>query len=177
MQAVKFLPIATLITLIGSMDARASDAPSAVLNKTIEISFNVNGTSITPDGVQHAYTTLIAQTIYVSTAGRMFFRQSATALRGRGSRQVEIGPEGKGNSTFRFEGSTLVGQMGWASGARQITASFNAAFTSCSAKVIEGKQGGSLIKRIGPNGTLNTIVSSSISNSSCSIKSGNAFSG
>lgn len=170
--------LCSTIFLIGTgVETFAASAPPAALNKTIKISFSVNGTSVTPDGTPHAFNTLILQTMYISSAGRVFSRQSISALRGRRSRQVEAAPDQKSNSSFQFNGNTLVGQIGWASGARQITATFDAGFTSCSASVIEGKQNGELIKRRGPSGSLNTITASSISNTSCSIESGNAFSG
>src|SRR3954447_7371308 len=115
MQIKRLLQFAIGVIPILSAEAHGSDAPSASLNKTIKISFNVTGTSLSTDGTQRAYNTLIEQTIYVSSAARMFFRQSAIALQGRGSRQVEMGPNAAGSSIFRFNGNTLVGQMGWAS--------------------------------------------------------------
>ena len=69
-----------------------------------------------------------------------------------------------------------MGVIPYGTGARQITVTFDSSFSSCTANVIEGHSGG-VIRRQGPNGTMYEITSATTSSPSCSIQSGNAFSG
>ena len=65
--------------------------------------------------------------------------------------------------------------MTWAAGARQITATFDPGFTSCTATVVDGRTQGGAIRRRAPSGEMIEIISVSNSTPSCSIQSGNAF--
>lgn len=172
--------LASISTALMSGGMAEAAAPAAALNKTITIRYQVNGESTTPEGLHRAYNTLATETIYVSNAGRLFVRRSMQAMRSgrkKVGRQIEAGPEGRANMSFRFQGTSLVGQIGFKSGARQLTASFDPNFSSCNVNILEGRSNGEEIARRGPNGRLHTIQSSSISNASCSIQSGNAFGG
>ena len=74
----------------------------------------------------------------------------------------------------RFQGSRLVGVIPYDTGARQITVSFDPAFSSCSATIIEGHSAG-IIRRKGPNGMMYEITQATTTTPSCSVQSGNAF--
>lgn len=174
--------IVLLSISMGVLGVTAAEAapPSAALNKTITLNYTVSGLSTSPEGVQRGFNTLSTETIYVSGAGRLFVRRSMSALRsGRAKvgRQIETGPEGRSNTSFRFQGTSLIGQIGWKSGARQLTATFDPGFSSCNVSILEGRSNGEDLVRRGPSGRLNTIQSSTISNATCSIQSGNAFGG
>src|SRR5262245_29090835 len=73
-----------------------------------------------------------------------------------------------------FRGNRLVGVLPYRTGARQITITFDAGGSSCSASVIEGHSGG-VIRRKGPDGIMHEITNAMTSSVSCSIRSGNAF--
>jgi hypothetical protein len=60
-------------------------------------------------------------------------------------------------------------------GARQIVATFDAGFSSCTANVIEGQGAGGVMERKAPNGKMYQIISATATNVSCSIHAGNAF--
>src|SRR5215472_11131462 len=101
------------------------------------ISFLASGVGKTPDGQYKPFNTSVTRMIYVSSAGRLFMRHTASA--GRHTRGGEFDPdaqsEGKGG-TFSFQGNKLVGVLPYAGGARQISATFDAGFSSCTASVI-----------------------------------------
>jgi len=115
--------------------------------------------------------------IYVSSAGRLFMR--AIAKNGSNSIGRDFGPNDarSGRGSFSFQGNKMVGVIPFDAGARQITATFDPGFTSCTARVIEGHSGGGTIRRKGPNGIMHEISSATTSSPSCSIQSGNAFAG
>jgi hypothetical protein len=159
--------------------------PAVAMNKTVTISFTASGTMSGPDGPTRQFTTAVTRIIYISSQGRLFMRHTATAgsgnIRGgmgapRPSRQGEFGPadSGRGGS-FTFQGNKLVGVMPYDGGARQISATFDGSFSSCTASVIEGNAGSGSFKRKGPNGVVHEITDATTSGVSCSIQSGNAF--
>jgi hypothetical protein len=152
----------------------AGGVPAAAMNKTITISFNATGMAKGADGQQKGFSTQVVRTIYVSTEGRLFMRHQAT--QGKNSRGGDFDPnDGRaGKGSFNFQGTRLVGVIPYAAGARQITATFDAGFSSCTASVIEGHSNG-VIRRKGPNGAMYEITSGTTSSPSCSIQSGNAF--
>jgi len=114
--------------------------------------------------------------IYVSSAGRLFMR--AIAKNGSNSIGRDFGPNDarSGRGSFSFQGNKMVGVIPFDAGARQITATFDPSFSSCTASVIEGHSGG-IIRRKGPNGVMYEVSSGSTTSPSCSIQSGNAFAG
>jgi hypothetical protein len=170
---------ATVMFMLGTGAAFAAGVPAGAMNKTITISFTASGTGKTPDGQSKPFTTSVTRVVYVSTAGRLFMRHTAIAnTKGRPTRGGDFDPAaqgaGKGGS-FSFQGDKLVGVIPYAGGARQITASFDSGFSSCTASVIEGNAGSGSFKRKGPDGIVREISNATASAPSCSIQSGNAF--
>jgi hypothetical protein len=120
----------------------------------------------------------------VSSAGRLFMRHVVSSANARGSRSADRAPDdarsGRDDSSptrgiFQFQGDKLMGVFPYAMGARQVTVSFDAGFTSCTAGIIEGHTAGGVIRRKGPNGAIYEITSATTSSPRCSIQSGNGF--
>lgn len=152
----------------------AAGAPAAAMNKTITISFVATGMSKRTDGTTRGFNTTVSRMIYVSSAGRLFMRHTLTS--GRASRGGDFDPNDArtGKGSFQFRGNKLVGVIPFSSGARQITATFDPGFSSCTATVIEGHSGG-VIRRRGPDGAMYEVTSGSTTSVTCSIQNGNAF--
>ena len=169
-----FLKCCAVSAVLLGLSAPAIAAPAEALNKTITISFTATGMSKGPDGQTKGFSTSVARVVYVSSQGRLFMKHTATL--GRNSRGGEFDPNDarQGKGSFQFQGNKLVGVIPYGTGARQITATFDAGFSSCTATVIEGHSGG-VIRRKGPNGIMYEITNASTSSPSCSIQSGNAF--
>lgn len=164
-----------LIFAVSSSPAFAAP-PAAAYNKTITISFTSSGTRTDSLGKSAGFSTQVSRIIYVSSNGRLFMRHRATSMaKGRRSRGGDFEPGGGRGGNFAFQGNRLVGTMTWAAGARQITATFDPGFTSCTATVIDGRTAGGTIRRRGPSGEMVEVTSTSNSTPSCSIQSGNAF--
>jgi len=175
MPARKSLCTASILLVGLSAPAMAAGAPSAALNKTVTISFTATGNAKSADGQTKGFSTSVQRIIYVSSEGRLFMRHSAS--NGRASRGGDFDPNDarQGKGSFHFEGTKLVGVIPYATGARQITATFDSGFSSCTASVIEGHSNGGVIQRKGPNGVMYEITSASTTAPSCSIQTGNAF--
>lgn len=154
--------------------AFAGGVPRQALDKTITISFTSSGIAKSPGGKSHGFSVAVYNIIYVSSAGRLFrrYRDSVGPYNTGG----DVTP-GKGSASFGFHGDRLIGVIPWASGALQIIVTFDSSFSSCTASTIEGREASGVIRRQGPDGVMYEVTSASMSNPSCSIRSGNAFAG
>ena len=155
-----------------------AQVPPPAMNKSVTISFTATGTAKRPDGTTTLFNTSVTRTIYISSAGRLFMRHTASNAKLQATRGGDFDPAaqsaGKGGS-FSFQGNKLVGVLPYDGGARQISATFDANFSSCTASVIEGNAGSGSFKRKAPNGKIYEISNASATGVSCSIQSGNAF--
>lgn len=174
MQILTRFFVLPLAFILAPVCAFAAGAPAAAMNKTITIYFVSSGMSTSAAGQQKGFNTSVTRMIYVSSAGRLFMKH--TASNGRAQRGGEFDPNDSrpGAGSFQFQGNRIVGVISYAGGARQITATFDPGFSSCTASVIEGAVGGKM-QRKGPNGEMFTLSGVTTSSPSCSVQSGNAF--
>jgi hypothetical protein len=150
-------------------------APAGLLNKSIHISYGLFIPGKTADGRINPSGRKVSATIYVSSAGRIFFKGVNRA--GHFGRDHEAAPESTARG-FHFAGSTLIGARAARFGniAGQLKVSFDSSFQTCSAEVMVGGAGGAPISWIGLNGERYTATGHpNISDVSCSVESGNAF--
>jgi hypothetical protein len=157
-------------------------APSQLYNKTVSIAWSVQNMMRDPDGKEHGGGSNINYTIYVSSAGRLF--EQATRAVGKQSNTGNSDPsttkskngEARG---LRFEGNTLVANRdysgGSGSGAMRAVISFDPSYTSCTLQVTHGKEGNTVMKRRSPDGVIREILSTTVTNTTCSVRDGNAF--
>ena len=169
---------ATLFMSVGVSHA----APSQLYNKTVSIGWSVQNMMRDPDGKEHGGGSNISYIIYISSAGRPFER--ATRAVGK---QSNTGNSDPGTTTskngeargLRFEGNTLVANRdysgGGGSGAMRAVISFDPSYTSCTLQVTHGKEGNAVMKRRSPDGVMREILSTTVTNTSCSVRDGNAF--
>jgi hypothetical protein len=123
--------------------------------------------------------------IYVSTAGRTFVRSDVTLVNRKGSHSgaIDTGPGGGpiGTTTasnVQLSGDSMILTLRRVSGARRITATFDAAFGSCNATVIDGKEGNKpIITKDRFSGKLYEALSIQSSVTGCSVRDGNVFGG
>ncbi len=167
--------------------AFGADVPAAAMNKTITISFIATGTATDPDGTTHPFNTGVTRVIYISSAGRLFMRQSTKSVGGADQKNssgrpsssyaadFDPGDSRTGKGSFSFRGDKLVGVVPWGNGARQFVATFDNGFSSCRASVIEGNTGSGWFMRMGPGGVVRRITNATATSPTCSIQSGNAF--
>ncbi|MDP3074283.1 hypothetical protein [Bradyrhizobium sp.] len=172
-----FFLCTAMIAALGTSPALC--APQGLLDKTVTMSWSTSGSGTRADGTAVSFSNINTRVVYISTAGRTFLRMEVKSSGRRGAaRSADKGPgEGSSKGSVRLDGNRLVGTEAFASGARQYVATFDPGFSSCTLSVIDAKSGGAKISRRGPDGTMYVIDSVSTGSPTCSVRSGNAFSG
>jgi hypothetical protein len=135
----------------------------------------------------HPASVNLQRSVYVSTAGRVFSRTTATGSgggrrRGHFSGSAEsVGTTGTnysgGASNVQFQGNSIVMTGGFTASARRVTVNLDSSFESCTAQVITAKEVGAKVgvwRGIG-SGRMLEVESVSAGPASCSVKSGNVF--
>jgi hypothetical protein len=161
--------------LVGIGIAYAGTAPAALRGKSIHVEYTVTSTH-SDDSRRHVSS--ISRTIYVSTTGRLF-EQARWATR----RRTVVGQNDPGSSHNKgheargmsFQGNALVASIGYASGAGQMTITFDPSFSNCSGQVKFGKNSGQTMARRGLDGRVHQITLITTSSLSCSVAAGNPF--
>lgn len=164
--------------------AAFAQAPKELHNKTIALRWSEYRVQKADAGDTTRNTTSSSMTVYISDSGRPFVRLARQNNRGRGNKtdRAPAGHEqkqgtGAGNLSPSFEGNALNIVSTMRSGARIVQATFGAGFSSCSLRVIFGKESGADLYHRGMDGRMYRIVSTNVSGTSCSIRAGNAFAG
>ena len=120
--------------------------------------------------------------VYISGEGRVFAKRTVFS-RGRGKRSStgetsSVGEKDQAGArqAGAFRGRSLVITTQFAGGARMAKIDFDAAFSSCTATVILGRENDKVARgRALDNGAVLEIKSATVSNPSCSVSTGNAF--
>lgn len=148
-------------------------APASVMNKTITVATTTTTPWKTADGGTGSGSRVTTHTIYISSAGRVFARMTRQDRNRTAS--YNMAP---GESTYRFAGDKLIGNVVYVSGASQMIISFDPSGQSCSATLQIGRDSGRPLSWKGNNGVTYTATGPSVvSNVTCSIAAGNAFAG
>jgi hypothetical protein len=123
--------------------------------------------------------------VCVSSAGRIFNRLSAVSSGGRfsgrtgESEQVSSEPDTAGlrQRVARFEGRNSLIDAEFRAGARRISVSFDAAFASCTARVVNGRQSGAgpTLMRSMVSHQMIEVLSVTTGPVNCEVKEGNVF--
>jgi len=171
----KFHHIVSAAAILLCTSTASLAAPAGLLNKSIHISYGAYIPGRTADGRINRSGRKVSLTLYVSSAGRIFFTGENRA--GHFGRDFKAAPERTARG-FHFAGSTLVGAHAARFGniAAQLKVSFDSSFQTCSANVIVGGTGGAPISWIGLDGERYTATGHpNISDVACSVQNGNAF--
>ncbi len=169
-------------TLVLLTNAATADAPKALYNKTVRLSWGEFRVQKADAGDTTRSNTSSVLLVYISDNGRMFTRLTRQNNRNR-SNNTDADPDGgsqrsgqgSSNLATSFEGQTLAVENQMRSGARRIQATFNGGFSGCSLRVIFGKENGQDLYHKGMDGRMYRIISTDVSGTSCSIRAGNAF--
>lgn len=166
-----FRNVAQLVIAAAFLGNAAQAAPAGMLNKSVTVSMSVTIPARAADGTSQANARAITRTIYISSQGRVFARADRRV--GKNSQSVERGP---GEASLRVSGNSLVGVLPFPSGASQLTINFDPSFSSCTAQVIMGAEGGKPFVYKGLDGKMYTQTGrAQVSGVSCSVRAGNAF--
>lgn len=190
LNTLRGLTVAIACTL--PVGAIAATAPAALRGKSVALSWT-EGRTQRPVGTE-AWQTInnsITLTVYISTEGRVFTRQQRTSS---GDLSMRRGTAGRERSNTRerapgdaprsdlraanssFQGNTMTLSAQYESGARQVHISFDGGLSSCTARVMQGREGGKnqvLTSQI--TGARTEVQSVQVSTPSCSVRAGNPF--
>lgn len=182
MRALHVAGLTAVALMAGIVQTEAGPAPAQLRNKSIVTKFALQIRQHAPDGRVSTPVLNAGYTIYVSSAGRSFIRQSRSISNSyfSGSRTTESGPgqSQSGNSESRemqFSGGKLIGNVAFVSGAARMQIGFDPAYARCDVNVQFGKAGGAPIKWKGLDGVMYTVESVTPAGLTCTIQDGNAF--
>lgn len=171
--------------MIAGVSPSAAEAPRELSGKTVVMSWNEYRVQRCDDGELKRGHTASSLMVYVSENGRLFTRLQRRGGGGK-SNSNNLDPEGgnqrggtgsASNLNAAFEGAGLAIQNSMQSGARRIQASFNPGFSGCSLQVRFGREGGAEIRHRTMDGKMCNIISTDVSGTACSIRSGNLVGG
>ena len=164
--------LAALAVLGAAIGGTAQAAPQQLLNKSVVVSLSVLTPARSSDGMAVTSTPrAVTLTFYVSSQGRVFSRANQSV-----SRLADSTNRAPGEASVRISGNSLIGVWPLPSGAAQLTVNFDASFSTCTARVIMGAEGGKPIVFKGMDGRTYTQTGPpQVSGVSCSMRAGNAF--
>jgi hypothetical protein len=157
----------------------AAEAPKALYGKSVSLNWVEERQQSSEAEPQPRWRRVpLTLTIYVSTAGRIFSRVSASSATRSGKAEA-IGLNAKtktgGVRVAQFDGRSLAYTSEFIGGARNISVDFDDSYRTCTVSVILGKSAGAS-KIVMPNLALGGVVevhAARISGTSCAIKDGN----
>jgi hypothetical protein len=175
--------VAAIFLLLLPLCREAAGAPTQLYGKSVVISYTgtINARPVGSNEPYRPRSFSKQLSVYVSSAGRPFMRNSSSAGRGGSGSLDQVGASGVnqsgGASSVQFQGRSLVIVFMYQGGAAHIQADFDPAFASCTADVIRAKATGNStrIAKGLTTGTSYEVESSTTSGVSCSIKDGNVF--
>jgi hypothetical protein len=109
-----------------------SATPAALRSKTIQVSVGVQMTARDPDNHERNVTGAIKQTIYISSLGRLFIRQTLTSAFAANSSDLPVA------SSASIVGRTLVVPVSLIRGRASARISFDPQFSNCSVEGVGG---------------------------------------
>jgi hypothetical protein len=172
---------AVAAVLLIATTAHAADAPKALYGKSILLSWVEERQQSSEAEPQPLWRRVpLTLTIYVSTAGRIFARVTASSATRTGKAEglgLDVKTKSGGVRVARFDGRSLAVTSTFVGGARNINVDFDDAYRTCSVSVILGKSAGAS-KLTMPNLALGGVVevhASRISGNTCAISDGNAL--
>jgi hypothetical protein len=176
MTSTRLIAAIAVFTSVGSNVALA-EPPENLLGKSVVVTWS--DTRSQRDGDDPEFHTVNGShtlSVYVSTAGRAFIRQTNTTRRGSGTRDQAPGENGSRTAVFNGRSMTVMGQS--RGGVQRTIVNFDNDFTSCNATTGLAFQDGQTSISISPiTGRRVEMRSLTVNSVSCSLQSGNVLGG
>lgn len=173
-----FLKLSVLLAFAAtSRTAEAAGAPAQLRGKNLQISWTDNRVEkIVSSGRERPVTQSSNVLVYVSAEGRFFSKFGRTAGYGFVNSN-EVSGGNRNMLSWRAQGGTLSADQHFMKGARRLIVTFDGSFTSCSLRVLHGKETGSAnIEYLTMTNKEPVILQSiSVTSATCSIATGNPF--
>ncbi|WP_298886018.1 hypothetical protein [uncultured Bradyrhizobium sp.] len=171
--------VVACLGLLSPTGSPSSAAPAPLRGISVDLSWTDNRVEkfLDTGAEKPGYQTSQIQ-LYISEQGRFFSRFNRVA-KGKNNRLVNSAVSGEGRSVlnWRFEGRSIAADQKFAgSGARRIVVSFGDDASSCSLRVIHGKEGRGPIRYPGLTSHRPIeLVRIEVINTSCQVRQGNVF--
>jgi len=173
-----YLVLSFLFAVIGEISfAHAAGAPPPLKGKNLNLSWTDNRVEkIIASGVERPVTQSSLVTVYVSAEGRFFSKFGRTTGHGFVNAN-EVSGGDRNMLSWRSEGTSLAADQHFVRGARRLIVTFDANYTTCSLRVLHGKEAGSANIEYVTMGRKEPVVLQSINvtAASCTIGTGNPF--
>jgi hypothetical protein len=166
-------------SLAGSSHATAASAPAGLRGKSVTATWTeirLQRLGGMGDFKEHAVSQSLSA--YISSEGRVFAKRTVYAGRkGKSGSVSSVGENAPGVQGSQFSGQSLVITNKLSGGARMARISFDSGFSSCTASVILGRENGTGVAKGRSNisGAALEIKSATVSNTNCSVRTGNVF--
>lgn len=168
---LNYLTTSVAVFCLSAATPASAQAPKQLYNKSILVNLTTSIPARGSDGSTPGPRTT-SRIVYVSSAGRVFVKTSRVTRRNQTSDAK--GPDDRGGN-LAFNGNRLVGTVQAASGAINLSVTFDPSFQSCSTSVIYGRDGSKPFTWKGLDGITYTSTGAPTSTTSCSIREGNAL--
>lgn len=173
-----YLIMPFLFAFVGEVNsAEAAGAPAQLRGKNLNLSWTDNRVEkIVASGVERPLTQNSIVTVYVSAEGRFFSKFGRTTGHGFVNAS-EVSGGDRNMLNWRSEGTALAADQRFARGARRLIVTFDANYSTCSLRVLHGKEAGSSnIEYLTMNRKEPVVLQSiSVTATGCTIGTGNPF--
>lgn len=160
-----------------SASADAAGAAAQLRGKNLNLSWNDNRVEkILGSGRERPVTQSSAVTVYVSADGRFFSKFGRTTGHGFVNKS-EVSGGDRNMLNWRAQGATLSADQHFMKGARRLIVTFDGSFSTCSLRVLHGKEAGSAnIEYVTMTSKEPVVLQSiNVTSTSCTIATGNPF--
>lgn len=177
----KFVSVAFVCAFLFATKVYAASAPEPLKGKSVVISWTeTRQQRHVGEPNFYSVSASIKLSIYVSTAGRVFSRQTNSTSAGSGTNEQVAGERGGvvPTRTPLFNGQTMTVIGEGKGGARRTLVDFDASFGSCTARVATAFESGKSAILFSPITKKNVEMKSvTSSGAGCSVQSGNVLGG
>lgn len=159
--------------------AAAAAIPERLRGHSLTVTWTDHRTIRDPSGREKDVTQSSALTLYVSAAGRIFSRFDRASGPRETKSMLQVSGAPSDFLHWNWEGGSLTADQHFNRGARRVIISFGGDWSSCTLRVLHGKEvGTSSIFYSGMNdGVVHEIISIAVTATSCTIQQGNIFGG
>jgi streptogramin lyase len=175
MTSKRLIAIVAVLLLPAGSNVALAEPPAELLGKSVVVTWS--DTRSQRDGDNPDFHTVNGShvlSVYISTAGRVFIRQTNTTRRGSGTVDQAPGESGPRTASFDSQSMTVVGRT--RGGAQRTLAVFDNGFTRCSATTGLHFEDGRTSVSISPiSGRRVEMRSATVNSVGCSLQSGNVL--
>jgi hypothetical protein len=169
-----------LCATFASTTAHSASAPAQLRGKTISLAWSDSRVEkIIASGRERPVAQSSTVKVYIGTEGRFFTQFGRVANGGSRPSVLDVKEVSGGGSVLNWhvDGLNLTADQKFARGARRLVVTFDSGFSSCSLRVLHGKEAGlaSIQYMTFNNKEPVELTSINVTSTNCSVAAGNSF--